>query len=51
MVIHTFNLISKMGQRFLDRLMGELQWEERQHAELAKLNKLKNNKKLPNLQS
>jgi c-di-GMP-binding flagellar brake protein YcgR len=38
-----FNLISGMGQRFLDRLISELQWEERQHAEQVKLNKLKNN--------
>jgi len=46
-----FNLISGMGQRFLDRLIGELQWEERQHAEQVELNKLKNNQKLPHLQS
>lgn len=46
-----FNLISGMGQRFLDRLIGELQWEERQRAEQLELNKLKNNEKLPHLQS
>jgi c-di-GMP-binding flagellar brake protein YcgR len=46
-----FNLISGMGQRYLDRLIGELQWEERQKAEQLELNKLKNNEKLPNLQS
>jgi c-di-GMP-binding flagellar brake protein YcgR len=46
-----FNLISGMGQRFLDRLIGELQWEDRQQAEQATLNKLKNNEKLPHLQS
>ncbi|MGK0474566.1 MAG: c-di-GMP-binding flagellar brake protein YcgR [Oleispira sp.] len=46
-----FNLISGMGQRFLDRLIGELQWEERQKAEQVELNKLKNNEKLPHLQS
>ena len=46
-----FNLISGMGQRFLDRLIGELQWEERQKAEQIELNKLKNNEKLPHLQS
>ncbi|MGK0446186.1 MAG: hypothetical protein ACJA1U_003138 [Bermanella sp.] len=40
-----------MGQRFLDRLIGELQWEERQKDEQVKLNKLKNNQKLPHLQS
>ena len=39
-----------MGQRYLDRLIGELQWEERQRAEQAELNKLKNNEQLPNLQ-
>ncbi|MGK0247988.1 MAG: c-di-GMP-binding flagellar brake protein YcgR [Oleispira sp.] len=43
-----FNLISGIGQRFLDRLVGELQWEERQQAEQVKL---KNNEKLPNLPS
>jgi c-di-GMP-binding flagellar brake protein YcgR len=46
-----FNMISGMGQRFLDRLIGELQWEERQKAEQIELNKLKNNEKLPHLQS
>jgi c-di-GMP-binding flagellar brake protein YcgR len=46
-----FNLISGMGQRFLDRLIGELQWEERQKAEQVELSKLKNNQKLPHLQS
>ena len=46
-----FNMISGMGQRFLDRLIGELQWEERQRAEQVELNKLKNNEKLPDLQS
>jgi c-di-GMP-binding flagellar brake protein YcgR len=46
-----FNSISGMGQRFLDRLVGELQWEERRKAEQAELDKLKNNEKLPNLQS
>jgi c-di-GMP-binding flagellar brake protein YcgR len=45
-----FNLISGMGQRYLDRLVGELQWEERQKAEQAELNKLKNNEKLPHLE-
>lgn len=45
-----FNMISGMGQRFLDRLVGELQWEERQRAEQDELNKLKNNNKLPDLQ-
>ncbi len=46
-----FNLISGMGQRYLDRLIGELQWEERQKAEQAELEKLKNNEKLPHLQN
>jgi c-di-GMP-binding flagellar brake protein YcgR len=46
-----FNLISGTGQRYLDRLIGELQWEERQKAEQEELHKLKNNEKLPNLQS
>jgi c-di-GMP-binding flagellar brake protein YcgR len=46
-----FNLISGIGQRFLDRLIGELQWEERQHAEQVELNKLKNNQQLPHLHS
>jgi c-di-GMP-binding flagellar brake protein YcgR len=46
-----FNLISGMGERFLNRLIGELQWEERQQAEQVELNKLKNNEKLPHLQS
>ena len=45
-----FNIVSGMGQRYLDRLIGELQWEERQRAEQAELNKLKNNEQLPNLQ-
>lgn len=48
-----FNMISGMGQRFLDRLIGELQWEERQKAEQteqAELEKLKNNEKLPHLE-
>jgi c-di-GMP-binding flagellar brake protein YcgR len=46
-----FNLVSGTGQRFLDRLIGELQWEERQKAEQIQRNELKNNEKLPNLQS
>jgi c-di-GMP-binding flagellar brake protein YcgR len=46
-----FNIISGMGQRFLDRLIGELQWEERQRAEQVEFDKLKNNHKLPDLQS
>jgi c-di-GMP-binding flagellar brake protein YcgR len=46
-----FNLISGMGQRFLDRLIGELQWEERQHAEQVKLSNLNNNEQLPDLQN
>jgi c-di-GMP-binding flagellar brake protein YcgR len=46
-----FNMISGMGQRFLDRLIGEMQWEERQKAEQVELNKLKNNEELPHLQS
>jgi c-di-GMP-binding flagellar brake protein YcgR len=46
-----FNLISRMGQRYLDRLIGELQWEERQHDEQVELNKLKNNQKRPHLHS
>jgi c-di-GMP-binding flagellar brake protein YcgR len=45
-----FNLISGMGQRYLDRLIGELQWEERQKAEQAELEKLKNNQELPQVQ-
>lgn len=45
-----FNMISGMGQRFLDRLIGELQWEERQKAEQAEIDKLKNNVKLPQLE-
>jgi c-di-GMP-binding flagellar brake protein YcgR len=45
-----FNIISGMGQRFLDRLIGELQWEERQRAEQVEFNTLKNNQKLPNVQ-
>ena len=45
-----FNIVSGMGQRYVDRLIGELQWEERQRAEQAELNKLKNNEQLPNLQ-
>jgi c-di-GMP-binding flagellar brake protein YcgR len=45
-----FNMISGMGQRFLDRLIGELQWEERQKAEQVELDKLKNNEKLPHLE-
>jgi hypothetical protein len=44
-------MILGMGQRFLDRLIGELQWEDRQQAELVALNKLKNNEELPDLQS
>jgi c-di-GMP-binding flagellar brake protein YcgR len=42
-----FNMISGMGQRFLDRLVGELQWEERRKAEQLKKNKVKNNTDLP----
>ncbi len=45
-----FDLISGMGQRYLDRLIGELQWEERQRAEQAELEKLKNNQELPQVQ-
>lgn len=45
------NIVSGMGQRYIDRLIGELQWEERQRAEQAELNKLKNNEQLPNLQN
>jgi c-di-GMP-binding flagellar brake protein YcgR len=46
-----FNIISGLAQRFLDRLIGELQWEERQRAEQVEFDKLKNNQKLPNLES
>jgi c-di-GMP-binding flagellar brake protein YcgR len=46
-----FNLISGMEQRFLDRLMGELQWENRPTAEQVALNKLTNNEKLLHWQS
>ncbi len=42
-----FNMISGMGQRFLDRLIGELQWEERRKAEQAELEKKKNKQDLP----
>lgn len=45
-----FNLISGMGQRYLDRLIGELQWEERRQAEQLELEKLKNNQELPQVQ-
>lgn len=40
-----FNMISGMGQRFLDRLIGELQWEERRKAEQIEKDKLKEQKK------
>ena len=39
-----------MGQRYLDRLIGELQWEERRQAEQLELEKLKNNQELPQVQ-
>lgn len=42
-----FNMISGMGQRFLDRLIGELQWEERRKAEQAELENKKNQQDLP----
>ncbi len=42
-----FNMISGMGQRYLDRLIGELQWEERRQAEQAEIEKLKNVQELP----
>lgn len=42
-----FNMISGMGQRFLDRLIGELQWEERRKAEQAAQEKKKSNQDLP----
>lgn len=42
-----FNMISGMGQRFLDRLIGELQWEERRKAEQEALDKQKNSQDLP----
>lgn len=42
-----FNMISGMGQRFLDRLIGELQWEERRKAEQAALEQKKNTQDLP----
>ena len=40
-----FNMISGMGQRFLDHLIGELQWEERRKAEQLHQEKLKEKKK------
>jgi c-di-GMP-binding flagellar brake protein YcgR len=42
-----FNMISGMGQRFLDRLIGELQWEERRKADQLEQEKLKNKTDLP----
>lgn len=42
-----FNMISGMGQRFLDRLVGELQWEERRKAEQVAQEKTKNHTDLP----
>lgn len=42
-----FNMISGMGQRFLDRLVGELQWEERRKAEQLEKEKAKNATDLP----
>ena len=42
-----FNMISGMGQRFLDRLVGELQWEERRKAEQLEKEKVKNTTDLP----
>ncbi|MBL4798512.1 MAG: flagellar brake protein [Oleispira sp.] len=42
-----FNMISGMGQRFLDRLVGELQWEERRKAEQLEQDKIKNTTDLP----
>jgi len=45
-----FELISGMGQRYLDRLIGELQWEERRKAEQVELDKLKNNQELPQVE-
>jgi c-di-GMP-binding flagellar brake protein YcgR len=42
-----FNMISGMGQRFLDRLVGELQWEERRKAEQIEKDQAKNTDDLP----
>lgn len=38
-----FNMISGMGQRFLDRLIGDLQWEERRKAEQLEQEEIKKN--------
>lgn len=48
-----FNMISGAGQRYLDRLIGELQWEERRLAEQAELEeqeRLKALQELPQIQ-
>lgn len=37
-----FTMISGTGQRYIDRLIGELQWEERHHAEMEELAKKEN---------
>lgn len=46
-----FNMISGMGQRFLDRLVGELQWEERRKAEQVEQEKIKNTTNLPQVEN
>ena len=46
-------MISGAGQRYLDRLIGELQWEERRLAEQAELEeqeRLKALQELPQIQ-
>lgn len=42
-----FNMISGMAQRYLDRLIGELQWEERRQAEQDEQNRQQDNEDLP----
>ena len=37
-----FTMISGLGQRYIDRLIGELQWEERHRAELEELDQEEN---------
>ena len=44
-----FTMISGMGQRYIDRLIGELQWEERHRAEQKQEKKKKEQQDLPQI--